>query len=66
MYFETVNDLLAMGGHALYVWLAYGVALAGIIWLLARPLMEQQQILREVRTRVRKQDTRATSEKENA
>lgn len=25
MYFETFNELLAMGGHGLYVWLAYGV-----------------------------------------
>ena len=24
MYFETFADFLAMGGHGLYVWLAYG------------------------------------------
>ena len=27
MQFESISDFLAMGGHALYVWLAYGATL---------------------------------------
>jgi heme exporter protein D len=30
MSFDSVGDFLAMGGHGLYVWLAYGAA-AGVI-----------------------------------
>ena len=31
MYFDSLNDFLSMGGHGLYVWLAYGVTLAVLV-----------------------------------
>ena len=31
MQFDTVSDFFAMGGHALYVWLAYGATLLVLI-----------------------------------
>lgn len=33
--FESISDFFAMGGYAMYVWLAYGVSLlacVGLIW----------------------------------
>jgi len=35
MSFESLNEFLNMGGHGLYVWLAYGAALAVIAGNLA-------------------------------
>ena len=32
MYFESFEALLAMGGHGLYVWSAYGIAIAVLFW----------------------------------
>ena len=32
MYFESFEALLAMGGHGLYVWSAYGIAIAVLCW----------------------------------
>ena len=32
MYFESFDALLAMGGHGLYVWSAYGIAIAVLLW----------------------------------
>ena len=32
MYFESFEALLAMGGHGLYVWSAYGIAIAVLLW----------------------------------
>ena len=32
MYFESFEALLAMGGHGRYVWSAYGIAIAVLIW----------------------------------
>jgi len=29
--FQTLSDFLAMGGHGLYVWLAYGATIAVVI-----------------------------------
>ena len=31
MQFDSVSDFFAMGGHALYVWLAYGATLSVLI-----------------------------------
>lgn len=39
MAFDTFTDFLAMGGHARYVWLAYGitaVSLGLLVWLSLR------------------------------
>ena len=60
MYFESFEALLAMGGHGLYVWSAYGIAIAVLLWnqlvvkvskkaLLDRWRMtsERQQIIKE-------------------
>lgn len=38
MSFNSVADFLAMGGHHLYVWLAYGAALAVIVWNVVSPI----------------------------
>ena len=32
MYFESFEALLAMGGHGGYVWSAYGIAIAVLLW----------------------------------
>ena len=32
MYFESFEVLLAMGGHGRYVWSAYGIAIAVLLW----------------------------------
>ena len=31
-YFDTLSDFLTMGGHGLYVWLAYGSYAAILLW----------------------------------
>lgn len=32
MYFHSLADFLAMGGHGFYVWTAYGIALVVVLW----------------------------------
>ena len=32
MYFTSLNEFLAMGGHGLYVWLSYGIFIAVLTW----------------------------------
>ncbi len=45
--FDTVSAFLAMGGHALYVWLAYGSTIAVLIGsYLAQRLRRRRQIAR--------------------
>ena len=49
MQFETVADFFAMGGHALYVWLAYGttvLVLLGSFLMLRSARRRQHERLR--------------------
>lgn len=39
MYFDTVADALAMGGHGVFVWGAYGISFVIIFFVLLRPVM---------------------------
>jgi heme exporter protein D len=43
MSFESLADFLDMGGHALYVWLAYGSALAVIVGNLWAPVRARRR-----------------------
>lgn len=44
MQFESISEFLAMGGHALYVWLAYG---STFVVLLINVLMLRQARLKQ-------------------
>jgi heme exporter protein CcmD len=39
MYFDSVADALAMGGHGAFVWGAYGITFVIIFFMLLRPVM---------------------------
>lgn len=49
MYFDSWSEFFAMGGHGLYVWLAWGFFLMVILWNLVAPLMAKTQVLKSVR-----------------
>lgn len=49
MNFESLDALLAMGGHGLYVWLSYGVSLLVIVWNGWRLRSERLRFFREAR-----------------
>ena len=51
MYFANVAELLAMGGHGFYVWLAYGISLLTLALLTIYPLLRKQQALQAIRQR---------------
>lgn len=40
---------LAMGGHGLYVWLSYGVALAVVLWLVVSVRLGERRLIRSQR-----------------
>lgn len=41
-----MSEFLHMGGHGLYVWLAYSISLAVIAVLTARPILARRRLLR--------------------
>lgn len=43
MYFDSVAELIDMGGHGPYVWSAYGIFLLTVICLVVVPLLKQNR-----------------------
>ena len=44
-----VSEFLHMGGHGLYVWLAYGLSFAVLASLAARPMLARRRLLKRGR-----------------
>lgn len=47
MAFESLADFIAMGKHGSYVWTAYGVTFAIVLWNVWQPLRQRKKLLQE-------------------
>lgn len=54
MSFESLNDFLAMGGHGLYVWLAYGAGLLVVLANVVSVRLAWKHFFREARALARR------------
>lgn len=55
MSFDSFSDFLAMGGHGLYVWLSYAIALFVIVINLVSPVLRKKQLVSELIRRLRRE-----------
>ena len=55
MNFENISDFLAMGGHGLYVWIAYSVALIVFVANVVGPVLKKKDILKKHAQRLRRE-----------
>ena len=49
MQFESISEFLAMGGHGLYVWLAYGSTVAVLLFSTLALRGERRKQLQQIR-----------------
>lgn len=57
--FESLHDFWVMSGHGPYVWVAYGITLAGLAFLVLFSRQRKKQVLRKINvTAARAQDIR--------
>jgi heme exporter protein D len=47
MSFSSFSDFLAMGGHGLYVWSAYGVTMVVFVFNAIKPVLMNKRFLQE-------------------
>ena len=47
--FSSLQDFLVMGGHGLYVWMAYGTVAAVVIYLAVSVSWREKQLLRQIK-----------------
>jgi len=61
--FASFSDFLAMGGHGVYVWVAYGVSFVALAALALQPLLRRRQLQRALAREERIRQRRAQVEK---
>lgn len=52
-----MSEFLAMGGHGLYVWLAYGISFAVLVGLGLRPIVARRRFIADARQDEHGRDT---------
>ncbi|MEE8078473.1 MAG: heme exporter protein CcmD [Pseudomonadales bacterium] len=57
MSFESFAEFLAMGGHGLYVWLAYGSTITVVLANVLSVRLARKRFLREAQALVRRNET---------
>lgn len=58
MQFDSVQHLLQMGGHGVFVWPAVVASSGVLLWLVIEPLRRQRALFREVSRELRRARTR--------
>lgn len=55
MAFTSFADFFAMGGHAVYVWSAWGLTTAGLMGLVISTRLSRRAVEADIRRRVRRE-----------
>ncbi len=55
MYFESFSEFLNMGGHGLYVWMAYGLSAVLLVVNVVLPIMHKRQLVKEQARKLRRE-----------
>lgn len=52
MHFASFSDFVAMGGYGFYVWLAFGITLVAMLWLVVDSLLTRRKLFIEIKNRI--------------
>ena len=52
MHFDSLSDFFAMGGYAPYVWGAYGISFAAMLWILFTSLSRKRRLLADIKNKI--------------
>ena len=55
MFFDDINSFLAMGGHAQYVWLSYGIAAVIVAINFISPMLTRKKIIKDIERQLRRE-----------
>lgn len=65
MQFDSFAEFVAMGGHGLYVWLAYGATIAVLVFSSVGLRIARRKQLEQLRWAVAQQGSEQASEQES-
>lgn len=55
MQFDNFADFIAMGGHGFYVWLAYALTAAILVFNIVQPVVRRRRLIKEQSQRLRRE-----------
>lgn len=55
MHFDSFADFINMGGHGLYVWLAYGLTTVLFVINFVFPVLHKRQLVKEQARKLRRE-----------
>ncbi|TNE76057.1 MAG: heme exporter protein CcmD [Gammaproteobacteria bacterium] len=61
--FDNLQDFLHMSGHGPYVWSAYAISIAVMLWLVISPMRRRRQLLADVLRQQRREVLRQSGGK---
>lgn len=61
--FDNLQDFLHMSGHGPYVWSAYAISIAVMLWLVISPMRRRRQLLADVLRQQRREALRQSGGK---
>ncbi|WEM41593.1 heme exporter protein CcmD [Photobacterium sp. DA100] len=63
MHFDSFSDFLAMGGYASFVWSAYGISFAALLWLIVSSLNTKRRLAAEIKNKIAREKRIKEAEK---
>lgn len=55
MSFDSFSEFIVMGGHGLYVWLSYAIALGIFVINIVSPVMQKKKVISDLVRRLRRE-----------
>ena len=55
MYFDSIQQLVYMDGHGVYVWSAFIITMVVMLGLIIKPLCQKKQELKNIRLHIKLQ-----------
>jgi heme exporter protein D len=55
MAFESITEFLKMGNHGVYVWSAYGIGLAVVLYNMISPKLLKKKLVADLKRRERRE-----------
>ena len=64
MYFDSLQQLIFMDGHGIYVWSAFVISISVMAGLIVKPLCQKKQEFKNIQLHVKLQQVKQSATKE--
>lgn len=61
MYFDSLQQLIFMDGHGIYVWSAFVISISVMAGLIVKPLYQKKQELKNIQLHVKLQQVKQSA-----